>query len=240
MLPSGFPLIGKIIASMLKRMPAKPLVIAALILLAAALAAGFTIDANSYALHLLAELVGLLASVLVAVFIVDVLVERERDRRWELVAGETTSSLRFAILRTGYSIYLLLPAPRPPAADPYTMSEVPQTGLTSSLRGLAETVRDTQDIDLGKALIVLHDDLAVVRDSVMPRLLTIGRHELIAAVASLEGRLQQMEHTVWLDERFEGLPDGHHDLAMVIDAMTTVSELLDSTNGSRQTAGPAA
>jgi hypothetical protein len=222
------------IASMLKRIPVKPLVIAALILLAAALAAGFAIDASSYALHLLAELVGLLVSVLVAVFIVDVLVERERDRRWELVAGETTSSLRFAILHAGYNIYLLLPSPRPPAADPYTMSEVPQAGLTSSLRRLTETVRDTRDIDLSKALTALHDHLALVRDSVMPRLLTIGRHELIAAVASLEGRLQQMEHAVWLDERFEGLPDGQLDLAEVIDAMAAVSELLDRTDGTHE------
>ena len=169
-------------------MPVKPLVIAALIMLAAALAAGFAIDASSFALHLLAELVGLVASVLVAVFIVDVLIERERDRRWELVAGETTSSLRFAILRAGHSIYLLLPVPRPAAADPYTMSEVPQVGLTVALHTLGGTVRDTKDIDLGKALAALHDHLAVVRDSVMPRLLTIGRHDLIAAVASLEGK----------------------------------------------------
>ena len=49
-----------------------------------------------------------------------------------------------------------------------------------------------------------------------------------------------MEHTVWLDERFEGLPDGHHDLALVIDAMAAVSERLDSTNASGPTIGLAA
>jgi hypothetical protein len=213
--------------SMLTRIPPKTLVVVAIVLLGAALVAGFALDVKAFGEHLLAELVGLLASVLVAVFVVDVLVERERARRWDLVAAETVASLRFAIIRAGLDVYLLLPAPRLTAADPFTMSEAGKGQLAMSLSTLARTVETAKGIELDTALNALRPHLAVARDSVMPRLLAIGQHELIASVATLEGNLQNLEYTVWLEERFGTVPDAKRDLAEVLLAMASVGNLTD-------------
>lgn len=219
---------------MLRRISPKTLVVAAIVLLGGALVAGFALDAKTFGEHLLAELVGLLVSILVAVFIVDVLVERERSRRWDLVSAETVASLRFAVIRAGLDVYLLLPAPRPPAADPFTMSDAGEGHLAMALSTLARTVEKADAIELGAALDALRPHLAVARDSVMPRLLAIGQHRLIASVATLEGKLQKIEYTVWLEERFGTVPDAKRDLAEVLLAMASVGNLTDDhTTGHR-------
>jgi hypothetical protein len=162
------------------------------------------------------------------VFIVDVLVERERARRWELVSAETTAALRFAIIRAGLDVYLLLPAPRPPAADPYTMNLGGRGALPEALRTLADAVRATQDLgELSEVVEDLRSHLALVRDGIMPRLLAIGQHELVARLAALEGGLQELEHTAWLRERFSGLPNTAGDIADVVDALARVGEFVD-------------
>lgn len=53
--------------SMLTRIPPKTLVVVAVVLPGAALVAGFALDVKACGEHLLAELVGLLANVLIAV-----------------------------------------------------------------------------------------------------------------------------------------------------------------------------
>jgi hypothetical protein len=206
----------------------RTLVAVAVIVIVLALAGGFALDAKGFATHLLAEVVGVLASVLLAVFVVDVLVEREQARRWDLVAVETTTALRFAIIRAGLDVYLMLPAPRPTTADPYTMGLGEHGELTAALRSLADAVRETQDLGhLSDAVGGLRPHLALVRDGVMPRLLAIGQHELVARLAALEGSFQDLEHAAWLNERFSGLPAPGRDLANVIDALAGVAELVD-------------
>jgi hypothetical protein len=163
-----------------------------------------------------------------AVLVVDVLVEREQARRWDLVAVETTAGLRFAIVRAGLAVYLLLPKPRPTAADPYTMGLVGPGELTAALRSLAAVVRQTHDLgELNKAVEALRPHLDLVRDGVMPRLLAIGQHELVARLAALEGSYQDREHAAWLSERFSGLPGPELDLAKVVDGLARVGELVD-------------
>jgi hypothetical protein len=217
----------------LARIAPKTLIVAAIVLLGGALIAGFALDPKTFGEHLLAEFVGLLVSILVAVFIVDVFVERERSRRWDLVSTETVTLLRFAIVRAGLDVYLMLPAPRPPAADPFTMSEAGEGQLAMALSTLARTVEKTEDIELDAALDALRPHLAVARDSVMPRLLAIGQHELIASVAALEGKLQNLEYMVWLEERFTNLSDAKRDLAEVLLAMASIGNLTDEHSTSR-------
>ena len=213
--------------AVLKRIPSKTLVVAAVAVFGGALIPGFALDVKAFGQHLIAELVGLLASIVVAVFIVDVLVERERARRWELVAAETTASLRFAIIRAALDVYLLLPAPRPTAADPFTMSETGTGSLAAALSTLAGSIEMAGEIRLGDALSALRPHLAIVRNAIMPRLLTIGQHELIARVAVLERKLHDLEYTVWLEQRFGNLPDTKRELAEVLVALAHVSELAD-------------
>jgi hypothetical protein len=212
---------------MLSRIPLKILLLAVMGLSAAAVVAGLELDVKAFGEHLLAELVGLLASVVAAVFVVDVLVERERAQRWELVSVQTRASLRFAIVRAGLDVYLLLPPPRPGAADPFTMAEVGEGGLAKALSTLAVTIEHADGIDLAAALNALRPHLAAVREAIMPRLLAIGQHELIARVATLEGALQRLEYTAWLEQRFRSLPDPRPELAQVLVGLAQVSELTE-------------
>jgi len=192
-----------------------------------ALIGGFALDAKGFADHLLAELVGVFGGALLAVFVVDVLVDRERTRRWDLVASETTAALRFAVIRAGLSIYLLLPAPRPSKADPYTMGLGDDDALAGALSALAELLRDSRaHTRPADAVEGLRPHLALVRDGLMPRFLTIGQHDLVARLAALEGSFQELEHAAWLDERFSSMPEPGREVADVVDALARVAEAL--------------
>jgi hypothetical protein len=100
--------------------------------------------------------------------------------------------------------------------------------LPEALRTLADAVRATQDLgELSEVVEDLRSHLALVRDGIMPRLLAIGQHELVARLAALEGGLQELEHTAWLRERFSGLPNTAGDIADVVDALARVGEFVD-------------
>jgi hypothetical protein len=182
------------------------LVVALAVALAvAAMAAGFVLDAKGFAGNALSELVGAIFSVLLAVFVVDRLVDRERRRRWELVAEETIRTLRFAFTRVGLTLYLQLPAPRPPGTDPYiaAIAGVPQ--LARALEDLGVYLNDIDDAALGDPaewLPEVEEQVRLARDGVMPRILTLGDADLAAALSTVEGKLQDLLHAVWLDKRF--------------------------------------
>src|SRR4051794_15661195 len=94
-----------------------------------ALAVGFALDYKGFAGNLLAEVAGMLGSVLLAVLVIDALVERDRAQRWALVADETLEALRFALERATMPFFLRLPAPRPAMANPTSMALAGAPGL---------------------------------------------------------------------------------------------------------------
>jgi len=203
---------------------------AAVVVAAAAMAVGFVIDAKNFAGNLLAEIAGVLIGVVLAVLIVDRAVERDRARRWNLVSEQTLSTLRFVILRAGMDVYLSLPAPRPPDADPYTRGQFGEEGgLTNSLGELAGVVRATPELDNEEELVdKLKSHLEVIRSGVLPQLLAVGTHELIARLSAVEAAFQDLDHTVWLELRFGGLNEFHTELAKVLNTLSGVSAQLDA------------
>lgn len=195
-----------------------------------ALAGGFILEPDGFAGNVLAEIAGVLLSVLLAVFIVDKLLERERRRRWDLVSSETIATLRFAVIRAGHSVYLLLPAPRLPEADPYTMSMTSPSELPDALDKLATGVRELDLKDLGtpdEVVGCLAPHLGLMRDGIMPRLLAIGEHELIALLASVESAFQDLEHSAWLTNRFGDFQQLVIDVEEVVRALSRVAEVVD-------------
>lgn len=193
------------------------------------LVVGFALDAKGFSGNLLAEIAGVLVSVLLAVFIVEKAVERERSRRWDLVAEQTTSMLRFAVIRAGTNVYLQLPAPRSAAADPYTLGLLGDKQLSAALSQLAEEMRKEPELGTGKEGFVagLQPHIEFIRAGVMPQLLAIGKHDLIARLAAVESTFQNLEHTLWLEERFGGPDQFHVDAAALIEALANLSRAID-------------
>jgi hypothetical protein len=226
--------------AVLLRVSARAIVLTALLVSLVAIGAGFILDARGFAGNLLAEIAGILISVLLAIFVIDVLLDRARARRWKLVSNETLVTLQFAVIRAGLEIYLLLPAPRPPRADPYTSSMSTHGSIPESLRVLARAIRETEvELDPGIATR-LRPHFEVLRDGVMPRLLTIGEHDLIARLAALEGTAQDLEHIVWQDTRFgysDALPKA---IQAVAEALADIAGAVDDDLTANPVAGRAA
>jgi hypothetical protein len=213
---------------LLDRISLKTIASIATLVTLAALIVGFMLDAKGFAGNLLAEVAGVLVSVLLAIFIVEKLVERERSRRWDLVSAETTTTLRFAVIRAGHHLYLRLPSPRPAAADPYTLGLFGENRLAGALRLLAERIEETPDLGTGEDLVAaVRPHLELMRGGVMPQLLAIGEHDLIARLAALESAFQELEHTVWLQDRLGQLRQFHPAAAALVNALAEVSESID-------------
>lgn len=171
----------------------------------AALAGGFAIDFAGFAGNVLAEAAGIVFSVLLAVFVVERLLDADRRQRWALVANGTTHTLEEALTRAGLNLYLRLEAPRPPMADPFTMSMAGFSHLVEAMRRLASEIEALTYGDLGDVeewLPPVKEQVQLIQVSVMPRLLTLGDPSLIAAVAEVESAFQNVEYEVWLVSRF--------------------------------------
>ncbi|HEX5609818.1 MAG TPA: hypothetical protein VFX45_06980 [Solirubrobacterales bacterium] len=212
---------------MFEKFSLKSALAGAAFLSAAALLLGFALDPRAFLGNLLAEVVGVLVSVLLAVLVVERIIERERLRRWDLVSEQTTLTLRFAIIRAGVHVYLRLPAPRDPDADPYTLGLLQDNLLTSALDRLATATRKQNLPGIADLVSLLSPQMQLIRSGVMPQLLAIGNHNLIARLAALESAFQDLEHTAWMTEQFGGLAQTPDDVAGLVEAMARVSEGID-------------
>jgi len=192
------------------------------------LAGGFAFDSKGFFGNLLAEVVGVLGSVLLAILIVERVIERERAKRWDLVADETIATLRSAVIRASHRVYLLLPPPRDPNADPYTLGLLQQNQLTAALRQLAQQIRRHPSLAIeDKVSTDLQPQLELIRGSVMPQLLAIGKHDLVARLAAVESAFQDLLHTTWLAHQFGHLRQAPEKVADLVDALAGVSEAID-------------
>jgi hypothetical protein len=165
------------------------------------------LDVKSFAGNALAEFAGAILSVLAAVLVLDRLVENDRRRRWNLVAEETVETLRLALIRAGVAMYLRLDAPRPPSADPFTMAIAGPEELVRALRELGGRLRGRRDTQLGEPdewLPEVEEQIRLIREGVMPRLLAIGDEDIVAAVAGVEGRFEELLYAAWAADRFGG------------------------------------
>jgi hypothetical protein len=214
---------------LLDRISLKTIAVVGLAVALAAFAAGFMLDAKGFLGNLLAETVGVVVSVLLAIFIVEKIVERERAKRWALVSNETIASLRFAVVQAGHHVYLLLPAPRDPEADPYTLGLLQRNRLSSALRLLATRIRERHSLAIeAKVASGLRPYLEFIRGSVMPQMLAIGEHDLIARLAAVESAFQDLQHAVWLEQQLGHLQHSPNIVAKLIDALANVSQAIDS------------
>jgi hypothetical protein len=197
---------------------------------ATALAAGFWIDPKGFAGNALAEFAGMIASILVALFVVDTLVAADQRRRWSEVAEGTLGTLENAVVQASLHVYLLLPPPRPPSADPFTMSHAGQ--LEVGLRELATAVAKEPGIgeDPRDVAQVLGPPVRTISEVVISRLLQInGEPELVRPLVDVERAMQTLDYDVELFERF-GLPEGAFaaDVAVFIGALADAAAAMEA------------
>jgi hypothetical protein len=198
------------------------------------LAMGFKIGLNGFGSNVLAELIGVVAGIGVAILVVERLLDRDRRSRWRLVEVETIETLRFALVKAALTLYLHLPAPRSTTAHPYVMHK--QGRLDEGLQNLTAELRDYEaEVFTSDSFRELLDSVApylnFVRDSVMQRLLTVGPDpELIKRLAMLESTFEDLDFHAWLDDRLKSRPgQPMRRMAKLVDSMRDVVAYIDST-----------
>ena len=171
-------------------------------ILAAAVAVGFALDAEAFAGNLLAEAAGVVASVVLAVLVVERLLERDRRARWRLVSEQTARTLRFALVKASVPMYLALPSPKPHGADPRTAEDAGTLAdglveLEDGLRTFGEH-EELKQLRLADVLVETRPHLQLALGEVMPRLLALGRDPgLIQRLMAIEAALQALDYRVW-------------------------------------------
>lgn len=193
---------------------------------------GARLDPAGFVGNLLSEGVGLAASLVVGLVLVERLVERDRRRRWELVAAETETALRFAIVRIAREIYLEIPAPRPGAADPLSMADA--GALSQGLSRLEEVLNMPstgwpQQGDVSAIVGAIRPQVGRIRNDVTLRLLTLGqRPGLVAHLSAAEGAFEELEFEVHRGARSNlGTRDVVSAAASLIGALRTVIDFIE-------------
>jgi len=175
---------------------------------AGAIVVGLCLDSKGFVGNLLAEVAGLLLGALLAVLVVDRLLERSRDSAWKLVADGTIRTLEFALVKAALPQYLRLPAPRPPTGDPVSMDGAGELGRAMAVIA-AETRKDGAwelPVQPARVLTEFAPHLHVIREVVLPRLLMIGTEpDLVRRIIELEEEYENLDYEVLLDAQF-GVP----------------------------------
>ena len=210
------------------------LLVLSLALIAGALIAGFILDWEGFTGNVLAELVGMLASILIAVLLVERFTKAERDARWAVVASATTRTLQAAAVRAALPVFVQLPAPRSPALDPHMALSMGR--LSEALVELAEAVRDLGENRLGQVadarqlLDALSPSTRICTEVVLPRLLALEvGPSLIEPIVQLESAVAQLDYHAWMGDVMQ-LPAAavYEDVARILDALARTVDAHDA------------
>lgn len=197
-----------------------------------ALGGGFALDAKGFLGNLFAEVAGVLASALLALFLIDRLVAADRKARWKRVEEATTETLRSHIVRAALSLYVYLPAPRPVDADPFLMDSAGE--LAVSLEKLAAELRRMSDLPFPPSASVAEVAEAVMSSTrfigevVLPRFMSLGVEPgVVAPMARLDRSVGKLDYHASLEDTF-GLPPStlFTDMADVVDDLRNIVEAL--------------
>jgi len=193
------------------------------------LAIGLLSDARAFGENFLAGIAGMILGILVALFFVDRVVDANRAARWRAVEAGTRESIIAAVVNSALAIYLQLPAPRPPNADPFMMNEAGDLGSALDLlaKGL-RTEASRQDgprpsIETVGRLVV--PPARVLGEVVLPRLMLLGAGpNLVGPIVELEHAVSRLEYHIWMDETFGSpRPMLFEDLAGVAEGLNLIA-----------------
>jgi hypothetical protein len=198
---------------------------------------GLFLDVGGFLGNLAAEVVGVAASIVLAVLAVDVLLERRRRQRWDDVRDQT---LRAIYVRVGdLMVDAMLDGPVESlmrSQDPLNLhpgearderfwdAVVPEDpaspGAVEAMEDLAAFLRENSeqlahhdDDDAGWASSRLlydevHEEISQLRDVLTPRVLELADDpELVSRLLALEKADRSWRSSLWLIEKGWGMPD---------------------------------
>jgi hypothetical protein len=208
----------------------RTLLVLTLGVIAAALSAGFWLDWRGFAGNALSELAGMLASILVAILLVERFMKAERDARWASVAQATSRTLQAAAVRASLPAFVQLPTPRSAALDPQMALSIGL--LPNALAALAEALRDIGQDPLARAfdarilLDAVLPSTRVITEVVLPRLLSLDVDpKLVEPIVNLEGVVAELDYHAWMGTAMEiSKATVYDDAANLIGALAIVVE----------------
>lgn len=229
------------------------LVLLALVAVAlAALGIGLALGARAFVSNFLAGLVGWAISVLFAVLLIDVLLERRRAERWEAVRELTLRSIFIQV--TDMAVDLLMVSHVTDLMDGEDAMRYYDTingddprseRSVEALHELADFVRkhaeDLADatsefgqIDTTSRSLYreIQQELATLRDVLTPRVLELGGDPKLAELLfEVERSERYWRHAVWLIENDWGMPDkfAWNSAATVYKAVANLAGRVTST-----------
>jgi hypothetical protein len=209
----------------------KALLVLTLIVIAGALGVGFLLDWRGFAGNALAELAGMLASILVAILLVERFTKAERDARWVSVAEATARTLQAAAVRASLPAFVQLPAPRSAALDPQMALSLGR--LPNALAGLSDSLREVgQDpfasaFDARKLLDAVLPSTRVITEVVLPRLLSLDVDpRLVEPIVNLESVVAQLDYHAWMGGAMDiASATVYNDAAELVAALAVVVEI---------------
>jgi hypothetical protein len=149
--------------------------------------------------NLLAEVAGVAAGVVVAVLVVETILERRRNQAWALVRGQLASSGRTLAQMAARDLHLALPQPDRAAnsvanPSPMVMPAGHQAATLDRLAGALDAHAETYDPNTADTDPVrLHDALSPViwriRSELGPRVLASGEPPLVHAFGQIDETL---------------------------------------------------
>lgn len=187
-------------------------IIVSLILASTFIIIGFSVDFKGYLGNILAEIAGLIISVLVALLIVDRYVESQRKQRWEKVRRLTHQALAshlndliteiFVYFPTAdHSLMRILIAGR---SCPTTETIKAITDLINQLRGILSILnkgKSTSDIAV-EYFNTVKSDINQIRHDLIPRVLqSSDDQDLIDTLIEFDDTAQELQNAIILHKR---------------------------------------
>jgi hypothetical protein len=171
---------------------------------------GLIDDPSGFWGNLLAELVGALLSLGVAITVVEWLLHRQRDVEWGRVSDLLARTLRTLAQEVAVEFYLRLPQPRPGRLSGIV---IPDTGLPAVLRETSDLLdlyvnQPDPDGDPVRLRQAVARQISEIRDNITPRATQIGVDiELVRQLSLLDDAARDWDHALLLHELQE-LPVG--------------------------------
>jgi hypothetical protein len=162
---------------------------------AATVAAGLLLDTKDFAVSLLAGAAGASGGVLIAVLLVERLLQRERERQWASVSAQLRRSILGTISDVAFDFYLANVPSLPDGADPFgNTSPADSPSAVSAVVAALEFMAD--DIESRKqALGTVRAPTIVVRDeNGVERLWQRGDPKSVHSVSSEQSARRIQEH----------------------------------------------
>jgi hypothetical protein len=196
----------------------KHFVILCVLLVLIIIVTGLTIDFKGYLGNILAEIAGLIISILVALLLVDRFTEIQRKKRWQKVRNLTHRSISHHLSNILLELFNHFPLPDHSVANTILICrDQPDTKPTEAVNNLIKQINTLQQQGKTTSEIIIEYfnstkwDISQIRHDLIPRVIqSSDNQDLIDALVAFDDIVQDLQNAIILHKRFakqEALPD---------------------------------